>query len=159
MRYEHSDTYLPPRSNEAVDAVVSRLVANPAILVQLGGANVYAHEAPADKPPSGKWIVVRERQEMGGDIETMSGLVSPLVLVMTECRRGVLSGAAARTWHATTHDLVAADILEQTITVTTGVASMPRRELRPSSAMPDADDDTTYSTAGYRVTLSAEVAS
>lgn len=158
MRYTYSTSQPPPKPSEAVDAMVALLLAKAALLVQLGGTNVYAHEVPADKPASGKWAVVRERVALGGTPETVSGLQYPVIQVMFESRESVHTATAARAWHAAAHNLAAETLITRTLTVTTGEAVSVRRVTFPSPAAYDADDATRYSTAEYQVTMGPDPA-
>ena len=151
MRYTYVATH--SRAHEAVEAMQTLLAAKVSLLQQLDGANVYAHEAPADKPASGKWVVVRERISIGGEPETASGLVFPTVQVMSESRRALHTAATARSFHAGVQDIIASVLLVSSLTVTTGEAKSVNQVERPSPVAYDADDDTRYSTSAFSVTM------
>lgn len=153
MRYTYSTSQPPAKPNEAVDAMRTLLLAKAALLVQLGGANVYAHEAPADKPTSGKWVVVRERVALGGTPETTTGLQYPVVQTMVESREADQTATVARTWHAAVHALIAETLITGSLSVTTGEAKSVHRTTLPSPVAYDADDATRYSLAEYSLTM------
>lgn len=126
------------------------------LIVQLNGSTIYSHEAPADKPASGRWIVVRERIDLGGVGETMSGLMSPVIQVMSESRDSLHTAEVARSWHAGVQDLCAKVLIGATLTITTGEAKLSRRIDRPSPVAYDADDASYYSTSTFACTMGPE---
>jgi hypothetical protein len=153
MRYIYESDVLPARPHEAVEGFATLLKAKVSLLVELGGLNIYDHEVPDDKPPSGKWIVVRERIDLGGIEETASGLMSPMIQVMSESRESIHTPIQARAWHAGVQDIVLETLIGATVSVTTGRVDLIRRRQRPSPAAYDADDDTFYATSGFGCTM------
>lgn len=121
------------------------------LVLELGGNNIYSHEAPSDKPSSGKWVVVRERIESGDIAETQSGLVWPTIQVMTECRDTISS---PRTVHGTLQDHIARALIGATPSVNKSTfAENIRRTVRPSAVAYDADDASYFSTSAFRCGL------
>ena len=156
-RYAYDSNMLPSRPSELVKAFADVIKGDVPILVKLGGANVFYPLAPANKPPSGRWITVRERYELGGMVEVESGFMLPMIQVMTESRESIHSPEEASDWHEQTQDEVLRALEEANISVTTGVVEFLKRDIRPSPILPDEDDDTYYSTSGYRMTMGPQI--
>lgn len=142
-----------PQTYKLVEEWVDVLSENVSLLVQLGGRNVFAHEAAADKPSSGKWVVVRERVDIGGREEPVSGFALPAVQVMVESRKSLHTPEEARQFHADTHAIITEALTGVSVTIQDMGVSFPKQEASGIVAY-DADDDTRYSTATFRATLS-----
>lgn len=134
--------------SELITAIVTLLKADLDLVLELGGRNVYSHETPEDKPPSGKWIVVRELVQNGPVPETLSGEVRPRIQVMAEVVK-----EHSREDLEDIHDDVDRILVNATLSLTNSrKMGELRRTMRPVPAF-DADDDSYYSTAEFQVGL------
>lgn len=142
-----------PPAYKLVEKWVDVLSENVSLLVKLGGQNVFAHEAAADKPSSGKWVVVRERVDIGGRAELASGFTLPAVQVMVESRKSLHTPEEARQFHAETHAIITEALVGVSVTIQDMDVNFAKQESSGIVAY-DVDDDTRYSTATFRATLS-----
>ena len=144
----------PVKAHDVPDAFVALLVAS-----GLFGAGpylastdqIYAHEEPVDKPPDGRWILVRTFEPLGGQRTRSEGEHLARIHLKVVGEKAMVN---FHTWHRAMHDRCDRALIGQTPpALQRATASIIARETEPSAARYYADTDTRESIARYAVRL------
>ena len=126
----------------------TRIETDPALMILLGGRNVYVGGDPEDKPPSGKWVVIGYESPAGEIPEHNEGWETPRLHVRSESRETLHSRIAALTFHTDIHAVIATRILNHRPTLSGGAnggtGEIVHREEKSPLVRYDADSKTYY---------------
>jgi len=152
------DAYNPPPIAEEVIAGIVDVILldHTAALADVLGSenNLYENLAPATKPASGRWAIIRQLEINGGEEEDESGYSSMRFQLMIECDRKT---PEAYRWLGQAHNHFASFLIDKWPSIKGAKTAVPIRRVRkPGPPRHDTVDDTYYSTAEYAITLKTD---